>query len=156
MIHRCFLQLRGNTNGYDVERRKLKVPINARYIRINPSAWRNGICMRVEFYGSSLGECISISFVVINRRTLEDLLRSKCTGQKMFFNENFSVNYPNPDLVTFIEDIHNKKFPFLCILTSNQDLTLFPNFQKNIGRNIMAAEIYCSLKLEVSILEKRI
>ena len=82
MIHQCFLQLPGNIDGYDVERRKLKVPINARYIRINPSAWRNGICMRVEFYGCSIEEGISISFAVINRRTLEDLLRSKCIGKK--------------------------------------------------------------------------
>ena len=67
MIHKCILQLRGNSDGYDVERRKLKVPINARYIRINPTEWRNGICMRVEFYGCSLGAGISLSFIVKNR-----------------------------------------------------------------------------------------
>ena len=54
-----FFQLPGNTDGYSVERRKLKVPIDARYIRINPSKWKNGICMRVEFYGCSLSKFCS-------------------------------------------------------------------------------------------------
>ena len=54
-----FFQLPGNTNGYGIERRKLKVPIDARYIRINPSKWKNGICMRVEFYGCSLSKFFS-------------------------------------------------------------------------------------------------
>ena len=49
-------QLPGNADGYGIERRKLKVPIDARYIRINPSKWKNGICMRVEFYGCSLSK----------------------------------------------------------------------------------------------------
>ena len=54
--HNVFFQLPGNTDGYSIERRKLKVPIDARYIRINPSKWKNGICMRVEFYGCSLSK----------------------------------------------------------------------------------------------------
>jgi len=46
--------MKGNTNGYSIETRKLSTPIIARYVRINPSEWKNGICMRIEFYGCPL------------------------------------------------------------------------------------------------------
>lgn len=42
---------KGNQNSYDVSDHILNPAIIAKYIRINPTSWKNDICLRVEYYG---------------------------------------------------------------------------------------------------------
>ncbi|XP_028398211.1 lactadherin-like [Dendronephthya gigantea] len=42
---------KGNQNSYDVSDHILKPAIIANHIRINPTSWKNDICLRVEYYG---------------------------------------------------------------------------------------------------------
>eukprot|EP00794_Sanderia_malayensis_P003261 gene3261-3742_t len=44
----------GNSNGRLVKKNLLPVPIRAKFIRINPRHWKQGICMRIELYGCLL------------------------------------------------------------------------------------------------------
>jgi hypothetical protein len=45
-------------NSDNKGRKKNQVNIQARYIKFKPKAWNNGIGMRVELYGCSLGKYI--------------------------------------------------------------------------------------------------
>ncbi|XP_046841299.1 lactadherin-like [Xenia sp. Carnegie-2017] len=42
---------KGNKNSFDVVDHNIHPAIVAKYIRINPTAWKNDICLRVEYYG---------------------------------------------------------------------------------------------------------
>ena len=51
----------GNVDGATRKKVKLPSPIRAKYIRLNPRHWKQGICMRVELYGCALREYFLVS-----------------------------------------------------------------------------------------------
>ena len=55
----------GNNDAAAVSRTKLPSPIRARYIRLNPRHWKQGICMRVELYGCRLGKNMCLNFTIL-------------------------------------------------------------------------------------------
>ena len=56
-LHFIFFQIfPGNNDRYTPVSHDLKIPIIARYIRINPETWQSHISMRAEFYGCKEGE----------------------------------------------------------------------------------------------------
>ena len=53
----CVVQaFRGNDDGNTVVVTRFETEIIARYLRINPTRWRDRISMRLEVYGCEYGE----------------------------------------------------------------------------------------------------
>ena len=55
----------GSNDARSVNVNSLATPIRARYIRLNPRHWMQGICMRAELYGCPLSKFLSLPISVI-------------------------------------------------------------------------------------------
>ncbi|XP_067118994.1 neurexin-4 isoform X3 [Centruroides vittatus] len=82
---------KGNTDGDSVHTNYFDIPIIARWIRINPTRWRDRISMRIELYG-----CLYVSHTVNfdgNSFVVKDLKRYPVMSQEDKIQFRFRTNH---------------------------------------------------------------
>lgn len=96
-----FQLFQGNAERYFVVVHRLRPPIKARYIRINPKSWYSYIAMRIELFGCRLG---MLHFYFRNLEFfMPKMLLLLIAGDVIVLNVEKTYSFP------FVVDVREKK-----------------------------------------------